>query len=139
MVERRQAVATPEMQFAEAPVDVHIPTPDGEMPAYFRTPHGVGPWPGVVGIHGAAGSTRDLRAQADWLASEGFLALAPDLFHQDGRWRCLFRSIRDPVHPTPDRWRSDRIARARPASSAFAMVGGWPCCLRPTTTFPWPA
>lgn len=83
-------------------MDVHIPVSNGEMPAYLVAPPGAGPWPGVVVIHDAAGVTRDLHAQADWLASEGFIALAPDLFFRDGRWRCLFRSIRDPAYPVPD-------------------------------------
>ena len=33
---------------------------------------------------------------------EVFLALAPDLLYRERRWRCLFRSIRDPAHPVPN-------------------------------------
>lgn len=75
--------------------DVIVRAPLGDMPAYVATPSSAGPWPGVVIVHDFTGMSHDLRNQADWLASHGYLAIAPDLYYWGSRLGCLRTIMRD--------------------------------------------
>jgi len=79
----------------ETTSEVGIQTEQGIMPAYCAVPTTRPPWPGVVVIHDFTGMSHDLRAQADWLANEGFLSVAPDLYYWGNRLSCLRTIMRD--------------------------------------------
>ena len=68
---------------------ISISTPHRQLKGYLATPQGIGPWPGVIVLHDIFGLTEVTREHADWLASEGFLAVAPDLFSWGSRLRCI--------------------------------------------------
>ena len=74
---------------------IEIKAKDGDLSAYIAAPEGAGPWPGVCVIHNALGMSQDLRNQADWLASEGYLAAVPDLFDGGTFLGCLRTIMRD--------------------------------------------
>ena len=74
---------------------IEIETGHGPMSSYTAVPETPPPWAGVVVIHDFTGMSQDLRNHVDWLAGEGFLAIAPDLYHWGSRLRCLRTIMRD--------------------------------------------
>ena len=59
----------------------------------------------MIVIHDAMGLGSEIRRQADWLAAEGYLAVAPDLFRGRRKVTCMvsiMRDARDRSGPTFD-------------------------------------
>ncbi|MFK5635808.1 dienelactone hydrolase family protein [Ornithinimicrobium sp. LYQ103] len=123
----------------ESPALEHLTTAHGSMPTYVAVPDGAGPWPGVVVVHDVTGMSRDLRAQADWLAGEGFLAAAPDLYYWGSRLGCLRTIIGDLSRrrgrsfddvEAARRWLADRDdCTGRIGVVGFCMGGGYALAL----------
>lgn len=77
-------------------MDIDIAHGEKQIPAYMAKPNydkGESV-PGVVVIFDVLGMTKDLRNHTDWLASEGFLAVAPNLFFE-GKARCIRNMVLD--------------------------------------------
>lgn len=115
--------------------------PRGSLDLYVATPTSEAPWPGVVVIHDVLGFTNDLRAQADWLAEAGFLAVAPDLFGSRNKVACVVsvmqqvRSGHGEVFDAIEATRSWLVARddctGRIGVIGFCLGGGLALALSP--------
>jgi carboxymethylenebutenolidase len=72
------------------------PEPGGShsLHGYLATPDGAGPWPGLVLIHEAFGLDDNMRRNADRMARAGYLTLAPDLYSEGNRVKCMVSTMR---------------------------------------------
>ena len=85
--------------------------------------------------------TNDLRRQCEWLASEGFLALGPDLYSRAGKFSCLrsivmdLRARRGPTFDAIDAARAhligDESCTGRVGIIGYCMGGGFSLLLAP--------
>jgi carboxymethylenebutenolidase len=118
----------------------------GSMSGYLAVPAGSqGLWPGVVVIHESGGLNGDIRAHADRLAAEGYLALAPDLYRGKSFARCLrdvFRQLHAGSGSAFDTIDAARAAlAARPDATGqtgvlgFCMGGGFALLCAPRGEF----
>jgi len=120
---------------------ISISTARGDLSLYLAEPKETPPWPGVVIVHDALGMSADLRRQAEWLASAGFLAAAPDLYRGEGKLRCMFSFIRDETRPLGDIRAVRDWLSARPKCTGklgilgFCMGGGFALMLAPDPDF----
>lgn len=64
---------------------ITIETPDGPMAAYVARPADDGPFPALVVVQEAFGVNHHIRDVCGRFAAEGYVALAPEIFHRAGR------------------------------------------------------
>jgi carboxymethylenebutenolidase len=97
--------------------NIILPSLLSPVPAWVVEPAGSGKAAGVVVLHDALGMTTDLRRQADWLAENGYLAIAPDLYRGGKPLRCMVRLMRDMI-----RGREDEPMTAIAAARAWLLA-----------------
>lgn len=61
-----------------------VNTPDGPMSLHVATPAGGGPHPAVVVVQEAFGVNAHVKDVCRRLAAEGYVAIAPEIFHRQG-------------------------------------------------------
>ncbi|MCG9887061.1 MAG: dienelactone hydrolase family protein [Cyanobacteria bacterium] len=61
---------------------ITVPTADGVIAAYRAVPAGAGPWPVVVVLQEIFGVNVHIREVTERIAAEGYVAIAPALYHR---------------------------------------------------------
>lgn len=107
----------------------------GDHLAVVARPTGPGPWPGVVMVHELWGLDDVLRRQADRLASAGYVVMAPDLFGEGSKLRCMistFKALRvrsglpfDLIARCREELRTDPQVDGHVGVIGFCMGGGF--------------
>ena len=74
---------------------IDIPTRDGPMTTFITHPERDGPYPVVMLLSGGSGFREDIRDQARRIASVGYYAMVPNLFHRNGVLELVFPADRE--------------------------------------------
>ena len=62
---------------------IQLNTPDGKMDAYEAKPKAGGTYPGIVVLMEAFGLNDHIKKVTERIAQEGYVAIAPDLYHRE--------------------------------------------------------
>src|SRR3954470_298519 len=126
-------------------METSFPAPAGPLPAYQARPTGTGPWPGVVIVHDAMGMSRDAKRITDRFADNGYLALAPALYHRGNRLLCVVRTLQafrngegtavDDLIAARDHLAADPQCTGKIGIVGFCMGGGFCLALGPSGAF----
>lgn len=107
-----------------------------QLTGYLVQPAGAGPFPGVIMIHEWWGLNQQIKETADRLAQEGYVVLAPDLYHgkiaTDPKTAGEYMNAVDPADAlatlkAAHAWLKDRPATKgrKIGSIGWCMGGGW--------------
>jgi carboxymethylenebutenolidase len=70
-------------------MEIRVPVTDGTIEGYLAEPQPSGPHPGIVIVHDVFGLGKDARNITDRFATDGYLALSPNLYSRGGLVRCV--------------------------------------------------
>lgn len=126
--------------------NIEIRSHAGKLQAYLSAPSGTEiPCPGVVVVHDIFGMSKDLQNQCDWLAQEGFIAIAPNLFSRRPKPVCVVSAFRqlsagkgelfDDIEATRAWLERDERCNGRIGVIGFCMGGSFALLLAPSGNY----
>ncbi|HCI82303.1 MAG TPA: carboxymethylenebutenolidase [Ktedonobacter sp.] len=101
--------------------NVTFPSGNTQRPAYLARPDGDGTFPGVIVIHEIFGLNENIKDIARRFASEGYVALAVDLFAERNKVICMFRVLGEQLFSSLD---NASISELKAALSYLASQPG---------------
>ena len=76
---------------------LQLDTPDGKMETYEARPKDGGPYPGIVVLMEAFGLNGHIKDVTQRIAQEGYVAIAPDLYHREQERVVPYRELQKAI------------------------------------------
>lgn len=102
--------------------------PDAPLRGYLVQPSGPPPWPALLVIHPVTGVTESVRDIVRDYAGDGYLAFAPDLYTNDGKYpQQAVADINEAAHMGPNAasWDAHLAQFAEPRRSKILAAREW--------------
>jgi carboxymethylenebutenolidase len=87
---------------------LQLDTPDGKMEAYEARPKDGGAYPGIVVLMEAFGLNDHIKKVTERVAQEGYVAIAPDLYHRESERTVPYSDLKKAVS-TMNRLRDPKV------------------------------